>query len=115
MDSLTARSRDSIFDSRSAKARSWVLDAVSRAETRVESSSRSFVNESRSPARCSIFSFKAEVSAAGVVSVIGEFAVVYESSEDVALDCEEVTARASAASAFCLSSSFSYSNASKRD
>ena len=115
MDSLTARSRDSILDSRSANVRSWVLAVVSRIETRVESSSRSFVNESRSLVRCSIFSFNVDGSAAGIVSIIGEFAVVYESTEDVALDCEEAAARASAVSAFCLSSSFSYSNASKRD
>ena len=55
------------------------------------------------------------MSAAGVISIIGEFAVVYESVEDVALDCEAAAATASAASAFCLNSSFSYSNASKRD
>ena len=115
VDSLTARSRDSIFDSRSANARSWVLAAASRVEIRTERPSRSCVNESRSLVRYSTFSRRADVSAAGVMSIIGECAVVYESVEDVARDCEEVVARASAESAFCLNSSFSYSNASKRD
>lgn len=115
VDSLTARSRDSILDSRSASVRSWVLTIASRVETRVENSSRSFVNEFRSSVRRSSFSCNVEVSAAGVVSIIGECAVVYESEEDVALDCEETVARTSAVSTFCLSSSFSNSNASKRD